>query len=102
MRKSILQFRLRSLVFAVLATGVAFGGVALGRQLGFFKEKARYHSEMEDEAKRPPIEGHAMMSNGFCRPLLRVESQQEKSDRLGRLTYHARMRQLFAWLDQHP
>jgi hypothetical protein len=102
MRKPILQFRLRSLVFAVLATGVAFGGVAFGRQSGFFKERARYHSELEDQAKRPPIVGNALMSNLVCRPIFRVESQQEKSDRLGRLAHHARMRQFFTWLDQHP
>jgi hypothetical protein len=66
------------------------------------KEKARYHSELEKVAMSPPIQGHALMSNGVCKTLFRAESPQENSDRLGRLAHHARMRRLFAWLDQHP
>jgi hypothetical protein len=102
MRKSILQIRLRSLVIAVLASGVVFGGSALGRQSGFFKEMAIYYSGLEDEAKWPPIDGLALMSNGVCQPSFKAESQNEKTARLGRLANHARMRRFFAWLDQIP
>jgi hypothetical protein len=86
-------------MLTVVATGLVFGGLALGRQAGYFREQAEYHSRLENEASWPPVVGHALMTNGVCVELSNPESQQEKADRLGRLAHHARMRQLFEWLD---
>ena len=103
MRRLRFRFRMRTLVWIVLATGLAIGGFVRGRQSGFFHEQAGIHLESEQLLAMPPpraLTGHYV--RGAWEPTDHPETPLETANRLRQVAYHRRMRTIFSWLDGRP